>query len=77
MANCPLCQTAMERRTISSGNAAGIALAIVVFVIGIVLCATCYGAIVGVPMIVCSLFMGGKRETFLVCPACGAKQPAV
>lgn len=77
MPKCQLCHTEMVRKTISTGNASGIAGALIVFVIGVAICATGIGAILGVPICICALFMGGKKEKFLVCPSCGAKTSAV
>ena len=70
MAVCPLCGGGMLQKTKSSGNAAGIALALIVLIIGIVLTATCWGSIIGIPLCVCALFMGGTRTKVLQCVNC-------
>jgi hypothetical protein len=45
-------------------------LALIVLVIGVVLCFTIVGAIIGVPLIILALFMGGKRKKVWQCPEC-------
>ena len=67
---CQACGTDLKRKTVSTGNATGIALALIVFVIGVALCTTCVGAIIGIPLCICALFMGGKRKKVLYCPNC-------
>ena len=52
----------MRKATLSSGNCAGLLLALVVIGIGIALTATGAGAIIGVPMMLLGLFIGGKRR---------------
>ena len=70
---CKECGATLERKTVSSGNATGIAVALIVFAIGVFLCTTCVGAIIGIPMCICALFMGGKRTKIWYCPECGTK----
>lgn len=67
---CQYCRGALVPSTISSGNASGIALALIVLVIGVALCFTLLGALVGIPLIIASLFMGGKRTRVWMCPRC-------
>lgn len=67
---CPLCGGRMIKKTKSEGNAMGIAIALIVLAIGISLTITIVGAIIGVPLILCSLGIGGKRKKLLVCVNC-------
>lgn len=71
---CKICGGPLVRKKISRGNAAGIAMALIVFAIGLALCFTfpCAGIFIGFPMMICSLFMGGKREKVLCCKHCKA-----
>lgn len=69
---CHICGGRLKNKTVSSGNATGLAGALIVLLIGIVLCATGLGAIIGIPLIICALFMGGKRHKVLKCVNCGA-----
>lgn len=73
---CHLCGTVMQRKTLSTGNAVGIARALIVFAVGVAISVTGVGALIGIPICICSLFMGGRREKVLVCPNCRAKTPA-
>lgn len=72
---CQLCQTVMVRKTVSNENAANTAAALIVMAIGIAICCTGIGAILGVPICICALFIGGGKKKFLVCPSCGMKVP--
>ena len=74
---CHLCHAPLAKKTITTGNASGLALGFICLGAGICLCVTGVGIIIGVPLIICALFMGGKRQKFLCCPNCGAKTPAV
>lgn len=69
---CRACNGIMVRSTISTGNATGIALGLVLFAIGVVLCFTIVGAIVGIPLCILALFMGGKRQKVWKCRNCKA-----
>lgn len=70
--NCQLCQAPMIAKRKTSGNASGLALTLIVFIIGIVLCLTLIGAIVGVPLCILALFMGGKKSKVWQCSQCKA-----
>ena len=61
----------MKKKTISKGNTTGILLALVVLGIGVALCFTGIGAIIGIPVIILALFMGGKRQKVWLCKNCG------
>lgn len=67
---CNLCGAPMKRSKYSTGNAAGIAGAIIVLLIGIALTMTIIGAIAGIPLIICALFMGGKTQKVWKCKSC-------
>jgi len=60
----------MHKTVISSGNAGGIALALIVFLVGVVLCFTAIGFICGIPICLCALLMGGKRQRVWKCRRC-------
>ncbi len=63
----------MRKKTISSGNCAGIILALIVFVVGVVLILTIpvFGWILGALLCLFALFMGGKRRKVWKCGRCG------
>jgi len=61
----------MKKAVVSRGNASGIASGLIVFVLGIFLTATVVFAIVGVPLMICALFMGGRRQKVWKCTRCG------
>jgi hypothetical protein len=61
----------MRKAVVSSGNATGIAGALIVALLGVLLCLTGIGALVGIPMVICALFMGGKRRKVWKCQNCG------
>jgi uncharacterized protein (DUF983 family) len=67
---CQLCGTEMRKGKKSEGNVVGLALALIVFVVGVVLCFTVIGAVVGIPLCILALFMGGKRKKLWYCPKC-------
>jgi len=73
--NCQACGGNMVKKNKSSGTAGGLALAIIVFVIGVALCLTIIGAIAGIPLCILALFMGGKKEKVWRCRSCGAVIP--
>lgn len=60
----------MVKKVTSSGNAGGLALALIVMLIGVILCFTIVLAIIGIPMVILSLFMGGKRKKVWRCKSC-------
>lgn len=68
---CQQCGGSMLKKTKSSGNALGIALALIVFVVGVLLCLTVIGAIIGIPLCILALFIGGKRSKVWQCRQCG------
>ena len=61
----------MKKAVQSSGNCLGIAIALVLFATGFVLCFTLIGAIIGIPLMICALFVGGKRKKIWKCGSCG------
>ncbi len=67
---CLHCGSRMKKASVSSGNAGGIALALIVFTIGVILSLTVVGAIIGVPLCVVALFMGGKKKRVWRCVNC-------
>lgn len=67
---CKQCGGAMQQAKRSTGNAPGIALALVVLAVGIVLSVSGYW-LIGVPVAVGALFMGGKRSKIWKCAKCG------
>lgn len=69
--NCHQCGGKMKKKVQSSGNCSGIALALVLIAVGLALCATGIGALLGVPIIICALFVGGKRKKIWKCTKCG------
>ena len=68
--NCKQCGSAMVMRTLSKGNVSGIALALVVLALGVILSIAGLW-IIGVPIAIVALFMGGKRIKVWQCPNCG------
>lgn len=72
---CPYCAHPMRARTHSTGNAAGIALALFVLFVGIVISFTGVGLICGLPICLCALFMGGRRTPVWRCSGCRAIIP--
>ena len=73
--HCQLCGSTMNKRTISKVNAAGIAAALLCFAAGVWITVAgffCGGPFVGIPLCICALFMGGKRQRVWKCRNCGA-----
>ena len=71
---CNLCGGIMIKKTVSSGNVSGIALALLVLAAGLFLTfggVFCGGPIIGIPLCILALFMGGKRKKVLKCKKCG------
>ena len=68
---CRQCMGPMKMSVVTSGNCLGIALALVLFAIGIAMCCTIVGAIIGIPVCLCALFVGGKRRKVWKCQSCG------
>lgn len=67
---CQLCSAAMVRKKKTEGNAVGLAMALIVLVIGIALCVSVIGLPIGIPLCILALFMGGKRKKVWQCPKC-------
>lgn len=70
---CPRCQSAMVRSTHSSGNAAGLAGALIVLVIGLIVLVLIpvIGWVAGPLIMLAALGMGGKRQKVWKCRPCG------
>ena len=49
-----------------------LAIAVLVFIVGVVLCFTTAGFIIGIPLCVVALFIGGKRRKVWKCRQCGS-----
>lgn len=64
---CAACGSAMQKS--SEGKSGGIGC--LLLVIGILLCFTLYGAIIGIPLIIYALHVGSKRRGLWVCKKCG------
>lgn len=73
MPQCPLCKTEMRKTVTSTGNAGGIAGALIAFCIGVVIFAAIpiIGWVLGPLVCLASLFMGGKRQAVWKCGKCG------
>jgi hypothetical protein len=67
---CSHCGGQMVKTTKSSGNCLGLAIALIIFAIGFFLCFTLVGAIFGIPIMICALFIGGKRTKLWKCRHC-------
>lgn len=74
---CPRCQSAMMRSTHSSGNAAGLAGALIVLAIGLVvlILIPVIGWVLGPLIMLAALGMGGKRQKVWKCRPCGYMTP--
>lgn len=68
---CPKCQGELRVEQQSVGNARGVAVGASGLVIGVLLTLTVCGAIIGIPLIIASMFQGGKKVNLLVCRRCG------
>ena len=60
--SCRQCGGRMKKAVQSSGNCLGIAIALILLAVGIGLCFTGIGAILGVPIAICALFVGGETK---------------
>ena len=71
---CQLCGGRMVRKVKSSGNCLGIALALIIFVVGIVIffMIPVIGWVIGPLICLCALFIGGKRSKVWQCVRCKA-----
>lgn len=74
---CQLCGGSMTKKTLSSGNCGGLALALIVLVVGLIITVAIpvIGWVIGPLIMVCALFMGGKRSRVWRCVSCGAIAP--
>jgi hypothetical protein len=74
---CHACGGSMRKTVMSSGNCSGIAGALLVLTAGLVIFVALpvIGWIIGGLLIVCALFMGGKRQKIWRCNACRAFIP--
>jgi len=59
----------MYRKTLSRGNLSGIVIALIVLAIGVVLTVEGF-FLLGVPIAILALFMGGKRVKVWKCAKC-------
>lgn len=64
---CAACGSAMKKS--SEGKSGG--MGCLLLVIGILLCFTFVGAIIGIPLIIYALHVGSKRRGLWVCKKCG------
>lgn len=72
MLNCQQCGGAMKKATVTSGQAAGCAMALICFFVGCgLLMVVPIGTVIGILLIICSLFMGGRRQKVWKCTKCG------
>lgn len=69
---CQLCGGFMKPKKITIDQTSGLAKALICFAIGVILTLTFFGAVIGVPLMIVSLFMGGRRQKILRCVDCGA-----
>lgn len=70
---CQQCGASMKKTVVSSGNCAGIVIALMVFCVGVVifLSIPVIGWIAGPIICIGALFMGGKRSNVWKCTKCG------
>jgi hypothetical protein len=71
---CQQCSGEMKKKTVSSGNCAGLVLALIVFCVGVAITIAFlpFGLIVGPLVCLFALFMGGKRSKVWKCVKCGS-----
>lgn len=71
---CQLCGSAMRKTVVSSGNCAGIVVALIVFAVGIIIAVAIpvIGWVIGPLICIGALFMGGKRQKVWKCTQCSA-----
>ncbi|HEX4124408.1 MAG TPA: hypothetical protein VHY37_06750 [Tepidisphaeraceae bacterium] len=74
---CQACGGEMVKKRISSGNCAGIALALIVLVVGLVITIVIpvVGWVVGPLIMLCALGIGGKRQKVWRCRSCRSVIP--
>ena len=65
--NCGLCGSVMKKSKEAKSGGMGCLL----LIIGVLLCLTLYGAIIGIPLIIYALHLGSKRRGLWVCTKCG------
>lgn len=68
---CGVCGGVMKRKRVGTTTALDVALAIIALLIGISLCLTIIGAILGVPLMLVALFMVSKTKNVWKCRDCG------
>jgi hypothetical protein len=72
---CQQCGGPMKKTATSSGNCLGLTIALIVFVAGLTITITTFwtiiGAVIGILMMVASLFIGGKKQKVWKCRKCG------
>ena len=62
----------MRKKVVSTGNAVGILLALIVFIVGVaLLLVPVIGWVIGPLVMILALFMGGKRRKVWMCINCG------
>ena len=71
---CQQCGAAMHKTVVSSGNCAGVVVALIVLAAGIfiVVAIPVIGWIIGPIICIGALFMGGKRQKVWKCTKCGS-----
>ena len=67
---CKQCGATMYQETLSKGNLSGIVVALIVLALGVILSVAGLW-IIGVPIAILALFMGGKRIKVWKCSKCG------
>jgi hypothetical protein len=74
---CQACGGMMKKKTVSSGNFAGLVLALLVLLTGIIITVAIpvVGWVVGPLLILLSLGMGGKRQKVWRCRSCRSVVP--
>ena len=71
---CQLCGASMRKTVVSSGNCAGVVVALIVFAVGIIIAVTIpiIGWVIGPIICIGALFMGGKRQKVWKCTKCAS-----
>jgi hypothetical protein len=74
---CPHCQEPMHPTTRTTGTATAFCVACIFLLLSIIICASFFpfGLLLGLPMLLCSLRIGGRRESYWLCPRCRSKIP--
>ena len=67
--NCQQCNGVMVKKS----EAAQTGMGCLLLVIGIILCFTGIGALIGIPVILVGLWLGSKKKGWWVCKNCGYK----